>query len=238
MLEAPYFQELMSVILSEGQECECPHKDTCGNLDSAWCRHLVAEGDRVRIVDYRDLSLAQCVYRDRPGCCWVLAAVERLASEYLDQLHVKGPPVPSNLIAAFDDSREIEVRLVPLRSLHGAVWLLENDWVVQLNATDSPQIQRETLFHEAFHITCRTANPAFRRADMGYMPFRDVLADHFATCLLMPKKWIKEHASAMTNARKIAETFDVSVPAMKHRLKQLDISHGRRPRVPGVLPLS
>ena len=225
------------MILSEGQECECPHKDTCGNLDNAWCRHVITEGDRVRIVDYRDLSLARCVYRERPGCCWVLAAVERLSSDYLNQLHVKGPPVPSNLITAFDDSREIEVRPVPLRKLHGAVWLLDNDWVVQLNATDSPQIQRQTLFHEAFHIACRTANPAFRRADMGYMPFREVLADHFATCLLMPSKCVREHAPEIQDAWELANMFDVSVSAMKHRLKQLGISHGRQSRMPGVLPL-
>lgn len=223
MLQVSDLQELVPVILAEGQGCECPHKDTCGNTENAWCRHVTRDADRLQIVEYRDLRVARCAYREKPGCCWVLAAVERLAANYLDRLHVDRPPVPSALISAFDESRDVEVRSVPLRHVNGAVWLIEDNWVVQLNATDSPQVRRETLFHEGFHIACRSVSPEFRRVDMEYKPFRDILADHFATCLLMPRTWMAEYASLTRDVSKMSETFDVSVPAMKHRLQQLDL---------------
>jgi hypothetical protein len=227
-------QELLSVILAEGRTCECPHKEGCGNIGNAWCRHIVEKADGGKSFAYRDLSVARCAYRERPGCCWVLATVERMAAGYLDRQHIDRPPAPSSLIEAFDDTRDIEVRLLPLRSLHGAVWLIENEWVVQLNATDSPEERRETLFHEAFHIACRSASPAFRRVDMGQRPFRDILADHFAACLLMPKDWIEDYAPAIRDTARMARVFDVSVSAMRHRLKQLGLSNGGRVALPDL----
>jgi len=100
--------------------------------------------------------------------------------------------VPSQLITGFDEKREIEVLTLPLKGFHGAAWLLGEEWVVYLNAVDSPQVQRQTMFHEAFHSACRSSSPAFRRADLEEKPFRDFLANHFATCILMNKQWVEE----------------------------------------------
>jgi hypothetical protein len=222
------FDRLLSVILEEGWSCQCPQRDTCGNEDTTWCRHITKEGSRGGIPEYKDLSLAPCLYRERPGCCWVLARVEELAEGYLTSLGVDRPPVPSELIAAFDKDRPIETYLVPLRSYHGAVWLLDNEWIVHLNSLDSPNERRQTLFHEAFHIVCRSANPAFKKVDMGYKPFRDILADHFATCILMPKEWIREHTITMQDIKKMAGVFEVPLPAIKHRLDQLGLQAGNQ----------
>ena len=219
----PDFEKLLTVILAEGRSCKCPHRDTCGNTGSEWCRTIRKNGGQGKVFEYQNLNLAPCLYRDRPGCCWVLAAVEELAEGYLTELGVDRPSVPSELIAAFDRDRPTEVYLLPLRSCHGAVWLLEDEWVVHLNSLDSPQERRQTLFHEAFHIACRSANPAFRKVDMGHKPFRDVLADHFATCMLMPRKWVAEHTSTTRDVKNMAGIFDVTVPAIKHRLGQLGL---------------
>ena len=225
MRRAPDFERLLSVILAEGQGCECPHRDTCGHIGEAWCRHVTREGNRVRIADYRDLAIARCMYREQPGCCWVLAAVETLASDYLARLGVGCPPVPSECLSAFDEIRAIDVQLLPLKCFHGAAWLLEREWVVQLNELDSPEVRRHTIFHEGFHIACRNASPAFKRVDLTYKPFRDLLADHFATSILMRKEWVEEHWAAIQDVPVMARTFDVSVSAMEHRLAQLGLGH-------------
>jgi hypothetical protein len=222
---APDFERLLSVILAEGQGCECPHRDTCGHTGEAWCCHVTKEGNSVRITDYRDLSMANCMYREQPGCCWVLAAVETLASDYLVRLGVENPPVPSELLSAFDDSRQIDLQLLPLKCFHGAAWLLGSEWVVQLNELDSPEVRRHTIFHEGFHIACRNASPAFKRVDLTYKPFRDVLADHFATAILMRKEWVEERSTAVQDVPKMARMFDVSASAMEHRLGQLGLIH-------------
>jgi hypothetical protein len=176
--------------------------------------------------DYSDLSIARCMYREQPGCCWVLAAVETLASEYLTNQGINEPPVPSELLGAFDKSRGIDVQFLPLKCFHGAAWLMGDEWVVQLNAFDSPQVRRHTVFHEGFHIACRSASPAFKKVDMQYRPFRDLLADHFATTILMPKEWVAERVASTNNVHKLARTFDVSVSAMEHRLSQLGLHSG------------
>jgi len=134
--------------------------------------------------------------------------------------------VPSELITAFDKKCEIEVRTLPLKINHGAAWLLGKEWVIYLNAVDSPQVQRHTVFHEAFHIACRNSSPAFRRVDLKEKPFRDFLADHFATCILMKKQWVEEHWALVRDVQKMAGIFDVSISAMEHRLRQLGLLYG------------
>ena len=223
MLRDANFERLIGVMLADGQTCECPHKDACGHKDEAWCRHIIKEDDHIDIIGYEDLRIARCMYRDQPGCCWVLAAVETLATNYLTNFDISRPPVPSEFIRAFDSNREIEVRTLPLKGLHGAAWLLEDEWVIQLNQKDSPLIRRHTLFHEGFHIICRNESPSFKRTDLKYKPFRDILADHFATCLLMPKDWVRELWPKVRDVQKIASLFGVSAPAMQHRLGQLGL---------------
>ncbi len=223
MSQLPEFESLLSVILAEGKGCYCPHRDTCGYADNAWCRHITREGNGIKILEYKDLNIAHCVYRERPGCCWVLAAVEKLAAEYLTTGQVHCPSVASDLITLFDGSRKIEVQLVPLKAHHGAVWLTGEGWVIQLNARESHRVRRHTVFHEAFHIACRNASPAFKRLDLKNRPFRELLADHFATCFLMPKKWVEERWPAVQNVRKMADIFDVSVSPMRQRLRQLGL---------------
>ncbi len=110
----PDFEKLLEVIIAEGQGCECPHKDTCRRRDKAWCRYVGVKGSGTRSVAYHDLSIAPCVYRDKPGCCWVLSGVERFAADCLARLGVHHPPVPSELVTAFDEKREIEVQTLPL----------------------------------------------------------------------------------------------------------------------------
>jgi len=171
-------------------------------------------------------NTVRCLYRDRVGCCWVLTAVETLAADYLAREGVHHPPVASGLITVFDESRKIEVRLVPLKAHHGAVWLLGGEWVIQLNARQSRSVRRYTMFHEAFHIAYRIACPAFKKVELIHTSFNDVLADHFATCFLMPKEWVEERWLTVRDVRTMAGIFDVPITEMRRRLSQLSLLEG------------
>lgn len=229
----PNHESLLGIILTEGRHCKCRAEDICLHAGSEWCHRLVRKDGSIRISKREPPNTRTCLYGDRPGCCWVLATVETLAEEYLARYGVLGPPVPSELIDAFDESSKIEVRFVPLKALHGAVWLLGREWVIQLNDRDPRCVRRYSMFHEAFHIAYRMAYPAFNKAEARRTSFNEVLADHFATCFLMPKEWVEEYWPRVQDVRAMADRFDVPIRQMRERLNQLNLLLGASTAVSG-----
>lgn len=219
----PNSESLLGVILTEGYHCKCRAEDICPRAGNEWCHHLTTRENNPRLAQLPNIDAVYCLYGDIPGCCWVLADVEKLASDYLAQAGVSGPPVPSKLIDIFDKSKRVEVRLVPLKALHGVVWLLSGGWIIQLNARDSRRMRRYSMFHEAFHIAHRITLPAFNRAVVRRASFNEVLADHFATCFLMPKGWVEEYWPRLQGIRAMADRFDVPTSQMRRRLNQLSL---------------
>jgi len=219
----PDSESLLGVILTEGHHCKCRAEDSCSHAGSEWCHRLITKDDTPGLARLPYLDAVRCLYGDVPACCWVLADVEKLASEYLEGAGVLGPPVPSELIGIFDESREVRVRLVPLKALHGVVWLLRREWIIQLNARDPRRVRRYSLFHEAFHIACRITCPACDKAEVRRTSFNEVLADHFATCSLMPREWVEEYWPRVQDVRAMADRFDVPVRQMRRRLNQLSL---------------
>lgn len=219
----PNSESLLGVILTEGRHCKCRAEDSCPRAGSEWCHHLITKGNAPRLAQLPHLDAARCLYGDTPACCWVLADVEKLASEYLTGAEVPGPPVPSELIGIFDKSKKVEVRLVPLKALHGVVWLLRGEWIIQINSRDPRRVRRYSLFHEAFHIAYRITYPAFNKAEVIRTSFNEVLADHFATCFLMPKEWVEEYWPGVQDVRAMADRFDVPVRQLRRRLNQLNL---------------
>ena len=222
----PNPESLLGVILTEGRHCKCRDEDMCPDAGDEWCHNLVRKDGSVRISKRKLPDTRNCLYGDRPGCCWVLAVVETLAGDYLTRAGVPGPPVPSELIDLFDESRKVEVRLVPLKALHGAVWLLGREWVIQLNGRDPQSVRRYSMFHEAFHIAHRMAYPAFNKSELRVTSFTEVLADHFATCFLMRKDWVEECWPRLKDVRAMADRFDVPVKQMRQRLHHLNLLQG------------
>ncbi len=97
------------------------------------------------------------------------------------------------------------------------------DWVIQLNARESPSARRHTVFHEAFHIALRNASPAFQKFGLEDRPFRELLADDFATCFLMSREWVEERWPTVQDVGTMADIFDVPISAMGRRLNQLGL---------------
>ena len=152
--------------------------------------------------------------------------VEMLAQKYLKEGGVRCPPVPTELVSLADEQYRIEVRLVPLMAYHGAIWHLKDGWIIQLNENDPTPVRRFTEFHEAFHILAhRKASPVFRKrgpsAKAGH--FNELLAEQFATCILMPEKLVRENWEESNDLSKIAETFDVPKSVACVRLKLLNL---------------
>ena len=229
----PNSESLLGVILTEGRHCKCRAEDSCPHAGSEWCHRLTVKDPSSRPAHLPYPDAARCLYGDMPACCWVLADVEKLAGEYLTGAGVPGPPVPSEVIDVFDESRKVEVRSVPLKALHGAVWLLGREWVIQLNGRDPRRVRRYSLFHEAFHIAYRITYPAFNKAEVSKTSFNEVLADHFATCFLMPKEWVEEYWPKVQDVRAMADLFDVTVSQMRRRLNQFNLLQGVTIAEPG-----
>ena len=101
----PNSERLLGVILADGRHCECRAEDSCPHAGSEWCHNITTKDNASRSAQLPCLDATRCLYGDTPACCWVLADVEKLASEYLSGAEVHGPPVPSELIDVFDKSR-------------------------------------------------------------------------------------------------------------------------------------
>jgi len=150
---------------------------------------------------------------------------ERLACKYLKKAKVCKPPVPVKLASLVDPEYEVEIRSVPLKSYHGAIWHLKDKWVIQLKSGDSSMINRLTLFHEAFHILahCGSNTPVFKKRGGTRGSFNEALADYFAACILMPRDWVKEKWAEGKDVGKMAKIFNVSRVLMWLRLRQLGL---------------
>ena len=155
----------------------------------------------------------------------IFQLVEALANKYIKKAKLNQPPVITELVRQFDISPGIEIRPLPLKAYHGAVWHLEDGWIVHLNNEDKPARQRVTLFHEAFHILAHynRTTPTFRKQRSKGGLFNEVLADYFARCVLMPKEWVKGKWAEVNDLKRMAEIFQVTQVSMWIRLKTMGL---------------
>ena len=150
--------------------------------------------------------------------------MERLAETYIKMGNVRCPPVSTGLVMLFDQQHTVEIRQLPLKAYHGAIWYQKNGWIIQVKNSDAAPTMRFTVFHEAFHILahCRTS-PVFRKRGSIIGSFNEFLADHFALCTLMPREWVAERWTEVRDLDRMAEIFDVPKSAMCIRLRQLGL---------------
>jgi hypothetical protein len=212
--------ELWSYV-SMGDGMHCPLYNHCPvRLNGGWC----ADDHRKQFNQLLDEQFHFSDYdcRKCETCGRIFTIVERLAQKYLKKGKASRPPVPTEIVSLADEQHTIEFRQVPLKVYHGAIWYMKDGWIIQLKDNDQPATKRFTLFHEAFHILahCQTT-PVFRKigSDKGF--FNELLADYFATCILMPRQWVQEKWAEVEDLDRIVEVFDVPKPAMYFRLKHL-----------------
>ena len=158
-----------------------------------------------------------------PNSGRIFALVRRLAVKYQMESGIDRLPVPTDLITQAADNLPIEVRQVPLKAHHGAIWRLSDCWLIHLNSNDTPARQRFTLYHEIFHILAHCkATPVFRKTSCSQGgSFNELLADHFAGIILMPEKRVRERWAEVKDISQMAAIFDVPKPIVWFALKHL-----------------
>lgn len=207
---------LYSRCLTRRKGRHCPNDGDLGKrMRNTW---LSSAGDyRVLMNDFEFLDFTQSII-----ACKMFRLIEKLAQNYLRKAGVFGPPVPVEVISRADENNPVEIHLLPLKDYHGAIWRLDDKWVIQLKESDIDTVRRFTLFHEAFHILahCR-ATPVFNKPGHGEAYFNELLADHFANCVLMPTEWVLQKWTEVKNLGKMAEIFGVWESYMWFKLKRL-----------------
>jgi hypothetical protein len=208
--------------LSMGDGVHCPLYESCQlRLQGVWCLSDNEEyyQKKNELLDNDDFELNDDIEFNYFGCpknSRIFRLVRRLAEHYKMEAGVTHPPVPENVITRAPDGLPIEVRRVPLKAYHGAVWQVNDSWVVHLNSQDTPAKQRFTLYHEIFHILAHgKATPVFkRRFSIKEGTFNELIADHFSACLLLDEMRLKALWPKVRDLGKMAAIFEVPKPVV------------------------
>lgn len=216
--------------LNKGDGIHCPVYESCQlRLNGIWCLsdHQEYYEARNKLLD-DDLADPSGI-RFKSGNCpesgRIFKLVRMLAEEYQAEAGVDRLPVPANLITRATDNLPIEVRQVALKAYHGAVWRLDDCWMIHLNSNDTQARQRFTLYHEIFHILAHCkATPVFKKVSCSREgTFNELLADHFAAVMLLPEKWVKEKWTEIKDVDQMAAIFDVPMPVMYLGLRSMQL---------------
>jgi len=226
--KVPRWESELWSYLSRGNGQHCPiynrcrirlQADVCADDDRDVLEKLYGD-DFFRAEEYSSLGNVAC-----NGVSGMAKRLENLAQRYLEKGNFRCPPVPVKLALLSDEQHAIEIRKVPLKNHSGALWRLDNEWIIYLNSNDSLARQRFTLFHEAFHILAHeaTPNPVFSKKGLEQGSFNELLADYFASCILMPGKCLRKKWAEIADLDKMAELFVVPKAAMWLQLKLLGL---------------
>jgi hypothetical protein len=148
---------------------------------------------------------------------------ELQASRLLALRHITEAPVPSEIVS---DLARIRVDYDDLPTSGLSFWD-GRDWVICLNTTEPDTRQRFTLLHEFKHIIDhgRTELLYTDSHRTGGSDQAEHAADHFAGCVLMPKRLVyAAWRQGLRSHAELAMLFDVSVRAIEVRLDQLRLS--------------
>ncbi|MDP2744030.1 MAG: ImmA/IrrE family metallo-endopeptidase [Dehalococcoidia bacterium] len=215
--------------LTTGNGTSCPLRASCEvRRSGGWCfddhTEEISQSYSASTFGAAEENVVKSYFPEHWAPGRIFQLVEQLATKYLRKTAPTRLPVPPEIIKRFEIRPPVEVRLVPLRAYHGAVWRLEDCWVIHINSNDPHSRQRLTLFHEVFHILAHSkATPIFRKRGISEGVFNEVLADHFAGCILMPAEKVRKKWEKVGDVRRMARAFSVTELAMWMRLKGLGL---------------
>lgn len=145
---------------------------------------------------------------------------ERQATRLLRLLGQTGPAVD---LAWLTTMKRVTVALLPrwkMEGLSGMTTWDNNHWVIGINKGNPHARRRFTLCHEFKHaLDANRDRVTYRHINDNQ---RELIADYFAACLLMPKTWLRRAwTSGIQDPEALAGLFNVSLPAMQRRLRYL-----------------
>jgi hypothetical protein len=227
--KVPEWEAELWSYLSQGDGIHCPLYWSCRlRLDGEWCLseheeyfQLMNEFLDDEAPDLTDPASIEFEFPACPHSGRIFKLVGKLAVKRRTEAGIDGLPVQTDLITHADDNLPIEVRKIPFKAHHGAIWRLNDRWVVQLNVNDTPAMQRFTLCHEIFHILAHSkATPVFKKKSSSPEgSFNELLADHFAAIILMPERQVEEKWAEVKDIKRMAAIFDVPQSVVWFALK-------------------
>ncbi len=150
-------------------------------------------------------------------------AAERRAKEVVERFGLSGPPVP---LAEICRALGIAVYVRPFEYVAG-VFINDDVFpVIIVNSGERRVRQRFTIAHELGHYFVDHGHQSFAEPGGGSRRERD--AERFAACLLMPAAWVKGYweayaANDENRLAVVADLFEVSPTALKHRISELGL---------------
>lgn len=217
-----------------GDGIECPLYGSCELKHNQNIRCFSNEEEKANVEEiYRfndkdDIDFANSPKFDLDRGCLqsgrIYQLITRLATKYRNQAWNNILPVPDNLIIEDNNNHPIIVRHVPLKANHGAVWKLDDCWIIHLNECDNPAKQRFTLYHEIFHVLARfEGNCTFKRSNDIGVYFNEVVADHFSANILIPHELARQKWAENQDINRVADIFGVPKPVMFLTLRNLEL---------------
>lgn len=149
-----------------------------------------------------------------------LIIAEHQATKLHELLKQVGPPADLRWLTTL---KNITVVLQPRYKMDGLSGMSTWDdghWVIGVNKGNPHVRRRFTLCHELKHVLDADRD---KITYQGLTPEqRELIADYFAACYLMPKLWLRRvWTRGIQDTDALAGLFTVSQPAMEKRLRYL-----------------
>jgi len=219
--KVPRWESELWSYISKGDGETCPLYSQCQvRQRSGYCP--VDDKERIdKVIDCKRFRISDYNFIECWEFCEIFKLVEMLAQSWLKKGGVHCPPVPTKVVQLADEEHPVEIRQLSLKVYHGSIWHLRDKWVIQLKSDDEAGMKRLTLFHEAFHILAHCKSiPVFNKRGSREGVFNEMLADKFATSILMPEQWVKEKWAEVKDLNQMAKIFQVSKPVLCIRLRR------------------
>ena len=137
----PKWESDLWFYISYGDGMHCPFRDHCQTRKrGSWCADDYAE-QLNQFVDIEQFNGSGCNFVASGSCDVIFEWVRMLASKYLELGGITNPPVPMELISLIV-KQQVEVRTLPLKACHGALWHFKDDWIIHLNSEETLTMNR------------------------------------------------------------------------------------------------
>lgn len=152
--------------------------------------------------------------------------VELQANRLRELLQIDGPEFPPEGITSLP---RLRIRRDSRLPVSGLTHWHNGRWLIVINGGEPLGRQRFSLAHEFAHVVQHTAKGWLCHDDprMSQNAKAERLADYFAGCLLMPKRWVKRFHGERRSVGEMAQAFGVTERAVEVRLGQLGITDSR-----------
>jgi hypothetical protein len=221
---APDWESQLWSFVGSGNGLICPIYHECYlRTSGGWCPNQYLD-QLNRVLDNQYCGPEGFDFVKYDSYCLMFRMLEKLADKYLHTGRVYSPPVPYDLISLFSLTDKVEVRAVPLRACHGALWQLQDGWIIHLSSRETSAMKRFVLFHEAFHVLAHSnTSPVFSKMNGVRGAFNELLADFFSCSLLLPRKWAQDKLMEVRDVHRLASIFDIPEPLVFIRLIRMGL---------------